>query len=75
MHWKKSALLIHKILRPFVKTLAVNEKQYLLNRDNLTQPIQTQLYQKEKKFLNFLLAFVKSIFNFKHMTKNDDSHR
>ena len=75
MHWKKSALLIQKILRPFVKTLAVNEKQYLLNRDNLTQPIQTQLYQKEKKFLNFLLAFVKSIFNFKHMPKNDDSHR
>ena len=75
MHWKKSALLKHKILRPFVKTLAVNEKQYLLNRDNLTQPIQTQLYQKEKKFLNFLLAFVKSIFNFKHMPKNDDSHR
>ena len=28
-------------------TLIVDDKDYLLNRDNLTQPIQMQLYQKQ----------------------------
>ena len=29
-----------------VNTLKFDEKHYLLNRDNLTQPIMMQLYQK-----------------------------
>ena len=33
-----------------VNTLIVDDKHYLLNRDNLTQPIQMQLYQKQKHF-------------------------
>ena len=72
MHWKKSLLVIHKILRLFVNTLAVNDKQYLLNRDNLTQPIQIQLSQKQKTFSEFFFAFSKSILNFKHFPKKDD---
>ena len=32
-----------EILRMFVNTLTVDEKHYLLNRDNLTQPVQMQL--------------------------------
>ena len=43
---KKSLLVIHKILRLFFNTLTVDEKHYLLNRDNSTQAIQMQLYQK-----------------------------
>ena len=39
---------MHKILRLFVNTLTVDEKHYLLNGENLTQPIQIQLYQKQK---------------------------
>ena len=74
MHWKKSLLVIHKILRPFVHTLAVNDKQYLLNRDNLTQPIQMQLSQKQKILSQFFFAFLKSILNFKHLPKKDDPH-
>ena len=74
MHWKKSALLIHKILRPFVNTLAVNEKQYLLNRDILTQPIPIKLSQKQKILSQFFFAFLKSILNFKHLPKEDDPH-
>ena len=74
MHWKKSLLVIHKILRPFVNTLAVNDKHYLLNRDNLTQPIQIQLSQKQKTFSEFFFAFSKSILNFKHLPKKDDPH-
>ena len=74
MHWKKSLLVIHKILRPFVHTLAVKDKQYLLNRDNLTQPIQMQLSQKQKILSQFFFAFLKSILNFKHLPKKDDPH-
>ena len=71
MHWKNSVLVIHKILRLFAKTLIVDDKHYLLNRDNLTQPIQMQLYQEQKIFSEFFLAFLKSILNFKHLPKND----
>ena len=64
--------MIHKILRLFVNTLTVNEKHYLLTRDNLTQTIQIQLSEKEKTFFKFLFAFLKSILNFKHLPKKDD---
>ena len=66
--------MIHKILRLFVNTLIVDDKHYLLNRDNLTQPIQMQLSQKQKTFSEFFFAFLKSILNFKHLPKNDDPH-
>ena len=66
--------MIHNILRLFVKTLTVDEKHYLLNRDNLTQPIQMQLSQKQKTFSEFFFAFLKSILNFKHLPKKDDPH-
>ena len=39
LRWKKSLLVIYKILRLFVNTLTADDKHYLLNRDNLTQPI------------------------------------
>ena len=64
--------MIHNILRLFVKTLTVNDKHYLLNRDNLTQPIQMQLSEKQKNFCQFLFAFLKSILNFKHLPTKDD---
>ena len=69
-----SALVIYKLLRLFANTLTVDEKDYLLNRDNLTQPIQMQLYQKQKTFSEFFFAFLKSILNFKHLPKKDDRH-
>ena len=56
----------------FFNTLTVDDKHYLLNRDNLTQPIQMQLYQKQKSFSEFFFAFLKSILNFIHLTKKDD---
>ena len=74
LHWKKSVLVINKILRLFVNALTVDEKFYLLNRDNLTQQIQMQLYQKQKTFSEFFFAFLKSILNFKHLPKKDDPH-
>ena len=71
---QKVFLLIHNILRLFVNTLTVNDKHYLLNRENLTETIQIQLSQKEKTFFQFFLAFLKSIFHFKHLPKKDDPH-
>ena len=64
--------MIHKILSLFVNTLTVNDKHYLLNRGNLTQPIQMQLSEKQKTFSEFFFAFLKSILNFKHLAKKDD---
>ena len=67
-------LLIHKILRLFVSTLAVKEKHYLLKRDNLLQPIQMPLCQKQKNFCEFFFTFLKSILHFKHLQKKGDPH-
>ena len=75
MYWKKSLLVIEKFLRLFVNTFPADEKHYLLNRDNLTQPIQIQLSQKQKAFSQFFFAFLESMLNFKHLPKEDDPHR
>ena len=66
--------MIQKILRPCANTFAVNDKHYLLNRDNLTHPIQRQLCQKEKTFPQFFFALFKCILNFKHLPKNDEPY-
>ena len=48
-----------QILRLFVNTLIVDDKLYLLNRDNLMQPIQMQLYQQQKRFSEFFSCISK----------------
>ena len=65
---------MHKILRLFVNTLTVDEKRYLLNRDDLTQTIQIQLSEKEKNFCEFFFAVLKALLHFKHFQKKDDPH-
>ena len=55
-----------------INTFTVNDKHYVLNRDNLTLPIQMQLCQKQKTFSEFFFVFLKSILNFKILTKKDD---
>ena len=70
-----SLLGIDKFLRLFVNTFPADEKHYLLNRDNLTQPIQIQLSQKQKTFSQFSFAFLKSLLNYKHLSKKGDPHR
>ena len=58
----------------FVNTLTADDQYSLLNRDNLTQPIGTQLFQKQKDFSQFFLAFLKSTLNFEHLQKKDELH-
>ena len=64
---KKSLLVTCKILRLFPNTLSADGKYCLLNRDNLTQPIQMQLSRKQKSFSDFFSAFLKSNLNFEHL--------
>ena len=62
-------LVLCKILRLFVNTLTDDDKYCLLYRDNLTQPIQILLSQKQKIFSEFFSAFSKSKLNFEHFQK------
>ena len=75
LSWKKSLLLTCQILGLLVNTLAADEKNPVLNRDNLTIPIQMQLSQKKKTFSKFFARFLKSKINFKYFQKKDDPHR
>ena len=71
---EKSLLVIHKILRLLVNTLTADDKHYLLNRNNLAQPIQIQLSEKQKIFSEFFLPFLKSLLNFKDLRMKDEPH-
>ena len=73
MSFKRPWLEICKILELFVTTMTAHDNYSLLNRDNLTQPIQMQLSQK-KFFLNFSLEFLKSNLNIEHFQGKDDPH-
>ena len=74
MSWKKSLVLAWKILGLLVNTLAADEKYPVLNRDNLTIPIQMQLSQKQKKFSDFFAPFLNSNLNFERFEKKGDPH-
>ena len=63
-----------KILRLFVNILTAEGKYSLLDRDNIMQPIQILLSQKQKTFSQFFSAFLKSTLNFEHSRKKDDPH-
>ena len=62
-------LVLCNFLRLFVKTLTDDEKYCLLYRDNLTQPIQILLSQKQKTFSELFSAFLKPTLNFAHFPK------
>ena len=67
-------LVIFKFLRLLVKTLTDDEKYSLLQRENLTQPIQILLSQKQKTFSQFFSKFSKSTLNFEHFQRKDHPH-
>ena len=61
--------MLLKLLRLLVKTSTDDEKYSLIYRENLTQPIQILLSQKQKTFFEFFSAFLKSTLNFSHFKK------
>ena len=72
LNWKRSVLVIWKILRLFVNTLTAADKYSLLNRGILTEPIHMQLSWKQKKiFWNFFCLFEAKL-KFEHFEIEDD---
>ena len=51
-------LVLWKILKHFLKKLTADDKYSLLNRNNLTQPIQVLLSRKQRLFLDFSTHFL-----------------
>ena len=45
------------MLREFLNTWPADDKDYLLNTEDLAQPIQMQLSQKQQTFSNFFFPF------------------
>ena len=72
MSRKKSALVWSEILRLFVNTLTADNKYSLCNMDNFAKQVQTPLYQKQKTFCGFFIAFVKCAWNLEHFEKKDE---
>ena len=66
--------MLCRILRLFVNILTGDDKYSLLNRDNLTQPIQILLSQKQNTFYQFFSAFLKYKLNLEHFAKKDDAN-
>ena len=62
-------LVLCKILRLFGYSFTDDDNYFLLYRDNLTQPIQILLYQKQKTFSQFFSPFSKSTLNFEDFIK------
>ena len=60
-----SPLVLDEILGVLVNTLTANGKYLVQDCENLRLPIQMQLSQKRKSFLNFLFHFwnLNQIFN------------
>ena len=67
-------LVLCKILKLLVNTLSADDKYSLLYRDNLTQPIQILLSEKQKSFTLFFSAFLKPTLNVSHFQKKDGPH-
>ena len=62
-------LVLCKILGLFVNTLSEDDKYCLLYNENLLQPIQILLSQKQKTFSQFFSAFLKCTLNFENFQK------
>ena len=54
---------------PYIVSLTADDRYSLLNRDNLRQPTQMQLLEKQKIFSQFVAAFLKARLNFEHFQK------
>ena len=61
-------------LKPVFNTLTVDDKYSLLNIDNLTQPIQKLVSQKQNNFSKHFSGLLKSTLNLKLFQKKDFLH-
>ena len=56
----------------FVNALTFDEKYSGRIMQHLPQQVQMPLFQKQKTFSGFLIAFLKCAWNLKHFQKKDD---
>ena len=70
LSWKKLLFLRCQVLGLLVNTVGANEKNPVLNRENLMIPIQMQLSRTQKTFSEFFAKFLKPKINFKDVKKN-----
>ena len=75
LSWKNSLLLKWQFLGLLDNTWATDEKYPVLNRENLTIPIQMQLSQKQTSISDFFAKFLKSRLNFKHFESKGYPYR
>ena len=66
---KKCLLVRCKVLTMLANIVTADENYSVLNRDNLRQPIQMQLYQKQKTFSQFVSTFLKWSLKFSTFSK------
>ena len=58
----------------FVHRLTADGKYPVQDCETLQLPIQMQLSQKRKSFIQFFVPFLESTSNLKHFEKKDHSH-
>ena len=75
LSWKKYLLLRCQILGLFANILAANDKYLVLNRVNLTIPVEMQLSQKQKSFSEVFSSFLSSSLNFDYSETKDEADR
>ena len=74
LSFKKSLLVICKVLWLFVNTFTADDKYSKLNRDNFTQQIQMEFSQKAKAFSQLFSGVFKSWLKFEHFQKKVYPH-
>ena len=58
----------------FRNTLTANENYPVQECENLSSPIQMELYFKPTIFVDFFVSFLESTSNFEHFQKKDERH-
>ena len=74
LRWRKSFWLICKVLKLFLQALTGCDKYTLRNRENLKQPFQMPLSQKQEIFSRLFFAFLKARLNFERFPKKEQPH-
>ena len=75
LRWRKSLLLISKVLKLFLNVLTGRERYSLRNRDNLQQPFQMRVSKKQEISSWFFFEFFQSTLNFERFLKKEEPHR
>ena len=70
----KSLLVMCKVLKLFGKAFTGHDEYSFLNRDNLTQPNEMQLSQKQKDFYQIFSWFSEFYIKFCTFSEKEDSH-